>query len=207
MDMQGSFAFRVRVLRDSWREQRQVERYATAYDVESQFQLLGLLYDWAAASVRAISDSYGESFPIALTQPLGRQEPAPRFSVLVTGREVLTFHLVEQQGVGLPHWHVAMSSRGVVSKVRGPWTRAHVEDRLLALVAEHERAQLAGIRLSPESSPTGPVLYGYTGNIAVPAPVDAVEGGPAIVRRQRGRPRRLVPPASDGLKSASPLGA
>jgi len=144
------FADRVRALRDSWMERREVKALAGTHDFDSQFQLLSTLYSWTARAAVDVSEVYGRDLELRLSpppSPLGRDAA---FSVVVADAFVLSFRLTERQRLGTAGWFVSVSiastGTGGNAVMAGPerrygqWTHGRIEDLLLTMLGAYERS-------------------------------------------------------------------
>lgn len=142
------FAERVRALRDSWTERRQVKSLASAHDFDSQFRLLVTLHQWVLRGVEDIREVYGPEMEIRVSP-----RPAARdtgFSVIVGDTFVLSFQLVERLRMGTAGWFIAAEIAGTSAPGNpvaagpqrrfGQWTRGGIEDLLLTLMGAYERS-------------------------------------------------------------------
>ena len=87
----GSFSERIRSLRDSWEERRQVEDLATNHDFVRQYRLLLILHEWCAEALAQVAEIYGASLQLALSpRPTSAGEDTA-FQVTVADRFSLVF--------------------------------------------------------------------------------------------------------------------
>lgn len=145
------FARRVRNLRDSWVERRQVQSFAGSHDFDSQYQLLITLYRWASDAIDDIRTIYGESIAVDLSPAPVRDDIPPAFNVAVAGTHSANFALVERMHAGSGHWSVVASvisntPRGLIvpagpERRNGQWTRTRLEELLLSVLGAYERAR------------------------------------------------------------------
>jgi len=151
-----AFESRVRELRDTWAEQRELSNFAGGNDFDSRFQLLTVLYGWALEAVKAISSVYGEDFLITVSPvPLASAQP-PAFSVTIARGYSARFFLKERQAQGSNHWTVgaAVATPGsvIATTTVGPdrrhrgWSHGQVEEILLSMLAAYERDEVEGPR-------------------------------------------------------------
>jgi hypothetical protein len=147
--LEMDFGARLRQLREGWRERREVARLVQAGDAPSQLELLQRIHAWASNCAAMIASVYGPEMPASVS-------PCPRtlddVSVVVTVAQVhrLVFSVVPRSGGG---WRVSarsLSGTGTAiaaaatvgpSRRDGSWTRARVEDLILAQVAAVERSR------------------------------------------------------------------
>jgi len=144
------FADRVRALRDSWLERRQVRALASAHDFDSQYRLLRTLHEWASEGVRDIHGVYGPSLPIRVSPPPRPDRREAAFSVVLGDAHVLSFALSERRRAGGSRWYIAVSigSAGPAGNAvaagperrNGQWTRGRLEDLLLTVLGAWERS-------------------------------------------------------------------
>ena len=154
MTVRESFVGRVRALRESWLERRQIARFATARDLQSQHELLLTLHSWAADAVTDVRAVYGESFAVELTPPPAVPEVAAGFTVAVKGEHAVTFALAERRRLAGSRWHVAVTVRepgsvGITQagpeRRNGQWTRGRLEDLVLSILGAYERSVSAAL--------------------------------------------------------------
>ncbi len=144
------FGDRVRALRDSWIERREVKALAGAHDFESQFRLLEMLHGWTTRAAADAAEVYGGELELRISP---RPSPAGRdaaFSVVVAEAFVLSFRLAQRQRMGTPGWFVSVSiattgghGNAVMAgpeRRYGQWTRGGVEDLLLTVLGAYERS-------------------------------------------------------------------
>lgn len=141
------FERRLRQLREAWRERREVARLVHSGDAASQLELLQRIHSWALDCVAAINRVYGPDLHVALSP---RPDSASDDSFVLTVAHVyrLAFSVVPRSGGG---WRVAArnlsgAAAGSVTAVGpsrrdGSWTRARVEELILAQVAAVERSR------------------------------------------------------------------
>lgn len=152
--MRESFAARVQALRESWAERRQVARYSSSHDFDSQLQLLLTLHDWCSEAVTEVRSVYGDSLAVDLSPRPDPAEQPPGFTLLIGGSYAITFALVERKRLSGARWHVSVAVRspgtGTVTHAgperrNGQWTRTRLEDVLLSVLGAYERSQSSGI--------------------------------------------------------------
>jgi hypothetical protein len=153
------FQARVKALRESWAERRQVSRLAGSHDFDSQLELLRTLYAWAVEAREDIATVYGDSLLVNISPEPDGTGGAPAFSCTVSDRFAVTFALVERRRATGARWHISVSvaSPGTAGGLtyagperrNGQWTRGRLEDLLLSVLGAYERS-LADIDLLPE---------------------------------------------------------
>jgi hypothetical protein len=143
------FAARLRQLKEAWEERRDVARLVQARDAPSQLQLLQRIHAWVTDCIAAIGSVYGAGLPASVSP---RPHNLDDVSVVVTVAQVhrLVFSVVPRSGGG---WRISARSLSGPSAVTGAatavgpsrrdgsWTRARVEDLILAQVAAVERSR------------------------------------------------------------------
>jgi hypothetical protein len=144
---ESDFEARLRQLRQAWRERREVARLVHSGDASSQVELLQRIHSWATDCVVAISRVYGPDLAVNLSpRPSGEADRS--FVLTVAHAHRLAFSVVPRSGGG---WRVAARNLSGMtpgsatavgpSRRDGSWTRARVEDLILAQVAAVERSR------------------------------------------------------------------
>jgi hypothetical protein len=143
---EGDFEARLRSLRASWCERREIARFAHSADAPAQLELLQRIHAWCCDCVEAVGSVYGSDLPAATGARPSHEEAA--FALDFGGGRRLVFSLVRRSSGG---WRVgaqafAGESPSLAAPVGpgrrdGSWTRARVEDLVLAQVAAIERAR------------------------------------------------------------------
>lgn len=143
------FERRVRALRDSWEERRQVRQLSHAQEFSAQFRLLATLHAWAVQAIDDIGRVYGPGVSVTLS-PARLPSEAGAFTITVQERFTATFTLMERRGTpGSWRLDVQVSDRGTGNgstpagpeRRHGGWTRARFEEIVLSLLGAYERAQ------------------------------------------------------------------
>lgn len=142
-----AFARRVWSLRDSWTERRDLKAIGQHATLESQFELLELLYDWTVESAADIREVYGEDFDIVVGPPPLLDEARPAFSVTVGGRITLTMSLAQRRRAAESPWYLHMQVEG--ENMPGATTewrasnsaRGRLQDALLTVLGAYERSR------------------------------------------------------------------
>lgn len=147
-----SFALRVRDLRQSWNERRQLRELAQSHDFASQLGLLVTLHEWSEHCVKEINAVYGPALSAAVSPRPEASSPA--FSVMIGNSQTITFALAERTVGRAVHWfvsaRVAAARRASGASQLGPsrrdgqWTRSRLEDVLLSALGAYERASAEG---------------------------------------------------------------
>jgi hypothetical protein len=141
------FETRLAQLRQAWRERREVSRLVHAGDESSQLELLQRIHSWASECVAAIGRVYGAELAISIS-PSPRALDDVSFVLAIAHSHRLVFSVVARSGGG---WRVSARSLAGVSagsatavgpsRRDGSWTRARVEELILAQVAAVERSR------------------------------------------------------------------
>jgi len=141
----ADFETRLQQLRDAWHERREIARLVHDAGAGSQLELLQRIHTWAVDCATAITRIYGGALPVSVSpRPRGPGDASFIFSAAPGHR--LVFSVAPRTGGG---WRVtAHSLSGVApgaavgpSRRDGSWTRARVEDLVLAQVAAVERSR------------------------------------------------------------------
>lgn len=145
-----SFERRVQVLRDSWAERRQVRGLAGVHDLDSQFNLLATLHQWAEAAAADIRKVYGESLAVSVSPLPRREDTAPAFAVTLGNSYTVTFVLTERSRMAGTRWFISVTvgsggPGGAIAAAgperrNGQWTRGRLEDILLSVLGAYERS-------------------------------------------------------------------
>jgi hypothetical protein len=141
------FEARLRQLRQAWRERREVARLVHSGDAASQVELLQRIHSWAVDCVDAINRVYGSDLAVNLSPSPGGDADGS-FVLTVAHSYRLAFSVVPRSGGG---WRIAARNLSGMaagsatavgpSRRDGSWTRARVEDLILAQVAAVERSR------------------------------------------------------------------
>lgn len=141
------FARRVWSLRDSWTERRDLKALGAINTLESQFELLEILYRWTLESVDDIRTVYGQDFDISVGPPPSLEQAAPAFSVTVGGRINLTISLAQRRRKDDAPWYLHMnvegeSTPGATTEWRASNSaRGRLQDALLTVLGAYERSR------------------------------------------------------------------
>jgi hypothetical protein len=151
-----AFESRVRELRDTWAEQRELAGLSAGNDLVSRFELLSVLHGWAAEAAAAITQVYGGSFLCNVSPAPQITDRPPAFLVTIGGGYTARFFLKERETSGANHWTVSAVVRtpgsSIASTTVGPdrrhrgWSRSQLEDVLLSMLAAYEREEVEGPR-------------------------------------------------------------
>jgi hypothetical protein len=156
----SDFEQRLRLLQQGWRERREVARLVHAGDSDSQLELLQRIHAWTLDCAASIANVYGQDITVAVS-PRPRGQDDVSFVLIVAQAHRLVFSVVPRSGGG---WRVSarslsggMASSSAVGPSRrdGSWTRARVEELILAQVAAVERARSDGEIGGNGSAPGG----------------------------------------------------
>lgn len=141
------FARRVWSLRDSWTERRDLKALGSIHTLDSQFELLEILYRWTLESVEDIRCVYGQDFDIVAGPPPALDQAVPAFSVTVGGRINLTISLAQRRRKDDAPWYLHMnvegdSKAGATTEWRASNSaRGRLQDALLTVLGAYERGR------------------------------------------------------------------
>ena len=109
-----TFRHRVRALRDSWTERRELKALSNSHDFDSQLRLLLTLHSWAQEAVADIAAIYGDRLAATLSPAPGSHDPAPGFRVTNADHYGVGFSVQQHPRAGGPRWHlnVLLASEG-----------------------------------------------------------------------------------------------